>query len=338
MAGGRATTRGEAAYRRLATRLRQEVWDPLLPHVSTAKRVFVVPDGALHLVGFAALPTTAARYLVETGPLIHYLSTERDLVRSNGPPAGVGLLALGSPAYDQLGPAPSRPDGAFRGSRSDCEDFQSMRFEPLPASLGEVDTVVRLWNQAQAGTRRLIGAAATEAAFKAQAAGHRVLHLATHGFFLGERCRPNAHGAPLVLSGLILAGANQRHVASAEQEDGVLTAEEVAALDLRGLEWAVLSGCDTGLGEIRVGEGVFGLRRAFQVAGAGTVIMSLWTVGDQTTAQWMAQLYESRLTRRLSTADSVREASLAVLRQRRATGLSQHPFYWAGFVASGDWR
>lgn len=213
-----------------------------------------------------------------------------------------------------------------------------MRFEPLPASRDEVDTVVRLWNQTQAGTSRLTGAAATEAAFKAQAAGRRVLHLATHGFFLGGRCRPAARATPLLLSGLILAGANHRDEATAEQEDGVLTAEEVAALDLRGLEWAVLSGCATGLGEIRIGEGVFGLRRAFQVAGAGTVIMSLWAVGDQTTAQWMARLYESRLTEQLSTADSVREASLAVLRQRRANGLSPHPFYWAAFVASGDWR
>jgi CHAT domain-containing protein len=143
---------------------------------------------------------------------------------------------------------------------------------------------------------------------------------------------------PLLSSGLILAGANHRNAATPDQDDGVLTAEEVAALDLRGVEWAVLSGCDTGVGEVRVGEGVMGLRRAFQVAGAKTVIMSLWPVEDQATHQWMTTLYEGRLTKKLGTVNAVREASLAVLRQRRAKGLGAHPFYWAPFVAAGDWR
>ncbi len=118
----------------------------------------------------------------------------------------------------------------------------------------------------------------------------------------------------------------------------MLTAEEVAALNLNGVEWAVLSGCDTGVGEIRAGEGVFGLRRAFQVAGARTVIMSLWPVEDQATDQWMSALYEDRFTKKLSTVDAVREAGLAVLRVRRTKGLSAHPFYWAAFVGAGDWR
>ena len=118
----------------------------------------------------------------------------------------------------------------------------------------------------------------------------------------------------------------------------MLTAEEVAALNLNGVEWAVLSGCDTGVGEVRAGEGVFGLRRAFQVAGARTVIMSLWPVEDQATVRWMTALYEGRFMKKLSTVDAVREAGLAVLRERRATGLSAHPFYWAAFVGAGDWR
>ena len=118
----------------------------------------------------------------------------------------------------------------------------------------------------------------------------------------------------------------------------MLTAEEIAALNLNGVEWAVLSGCDTGVGEIRAGEGVFGLRRAFQVAGVKTVIMSLWTVEDQATRQWMAALYENRLVKKLATVDAVREASVTMLRQRRAKGISTHPLYWAAFVATGDWR
>jgi CHAT domain-containing protein len=112
----------------------------------------------------------------------------------------------------------------------------------------------------------------------------------------------------------------------------------VASLNLEGVEWAVLSACDTGVGEIKAGEGVFGLRRAFQVAGARTVIMSLWSVQDEATRQWMRALYINRLKRKLSTADAVHQASLTVLRARRTAKQSTHPFFWAGFVAAGDWR
>ena len=349
LAGGRATARSEAAYQAVAGELRRQVWDPLLPYLANTTQVFIVPDGALHLVSFAALPT-ASRYLVESGPLIHYVSAERDLIGTVRPsPAAGGLLAIGNPAFDA--PGVSQPATRSLGTaQSGCADLGLMQFEPLPASLNEVDDVVTLWGRARRATTRLTGSAASEAAFKAAAAGRQVLHLATHGFFLGGPCAP-ASGAssaaaaeraarltrenPLLLSGLILAGADAR---GADDEDGVLTAEEIAGLNLNGVEWAVLSGCDTGVGEIRAGEGVFGLRRAFQVAGAQTVIMSLWTVEDQSTRQWMAALYENRLVRKLGTADAVREASLTLLRQRRAKGISTHPLYWAGFVASGDWR
>jgi CHAT domain-containing protein len=204
----------------------------------------------------------------------------------------------------------------------------------------------------------LTAASASEGAFKAQARGNRVLHLATHGFFLGSECSADSGTRsvgglsrvtnmavnsataenPLLQSGLALAGANRRVRAAADEEDGILTAEEVAALNLDDTEWAVLSACDTGLGEIKNGEGVFGLRRAFQIAGVRTVIMSLWAVEDQTTHQWMRALYEARLRQKLDTAESVRTASLSVLRARQANGLSTQPFYWAAFVAAGDWR
>lgn len=140
------------------------------------------------------------------------------------------------------------------------------------------------------------------------------------------------------LSGLALAGANHRSSAESGAEDGILTAEEVVSLNLDGVEWAVLSACDTGLGRITAGEGVFGLRRAFQIAGVRTVIMSLWSVDDESTRLLMRSLYEGRLVRRLNTARAVRDASIAVLADRRAKGLSAHPFYWAGFVAAGSWR
>jgi CHAT domain-containing protein len=112
----------------------------------------------------------------------------------------------------------------------------------------------------------------------------------------------------------------------------------VTALNLRGVEWAVLSACDTGLGEVNADEGVLGLRRAFQIAGARTIIMSLWAVDDDAVRAWMHALYVGRLQQRLTTADAMHQASLDVLRKLRGRGSSTHPFYWAGFVAAGDWR
>ena len=141
-----------------------------------------------------------------------------------------------------------------------------------------------------------------------------------------------------MLSGLALAGANHRNGAVANKEDGILTAEEVASLPLTGIQWAVLSGCDTGKGAIMPGEGVLGLQRAFRIAGAQTVIMSLYPVQDESTMAWMEALYRARLVEGLSTSAAVRQASRAVLVARREVGKTTHPFYWGAFIASGDWR
>jgi CHAT domain-containing protein/tetratricopeptide (TPR) repeat protein len=358
MAGGTASKSGEASYRRVAGLLRQRVWDPLRDHLSNVTRVFVVPDGALNLVSLSALPTGESGYLLETGPVLHYLSAERDLVPAEeGGSIGQGLLAMGSPAFDEhTSAAGVGSEASFRGPRSACSDFQSMRFDPLPASSKEVNRVVALWDKSRSTPDSLLltGAAASESAFKAEAGGRRVLHAATHGFFLGGGCGstsgrsassppsgvPAAVAAenPLLLSGLILAGANHRDEAGPGEDDGVLTAEEIASLDLNGVEWAVLSACDTGVGQIKAGEGVFGLQRAFQIAGVRTVIMSLWAVEDRATSDWMTGLYHQRFVKGLSTVDAVHAASLGLLRRRRAAGLDTHPFYWAGFVAVGDWH
>jgi len=377
-APGRAQKRSEAEYRLAGARLRRAIWSPVAPYLTNVRRVFIVPDGALHLVNFAALPTGQSSYLLETGPRIHYLSAERDLVPVGlEETTGVGLLAIGAPAFQDANlfaalrspkkasevAAQDSASGArpFRGLRSSCDDFRAMQFEELSASARETDDVAALWQRSGGMLRgarssaavQLTGTAASESAFKLQAAGKRVLHLATHGFFLGGNCvsaleasrKPGEEGLfsptgenPLLLSGFALAGANQRQAAGPGEEDGILTAEEIATLDLSGVEWAVLSACDTGVGEVRAGEGVLGLRRAFQIAGARTLIMSLWPVEDQVTRDWMRRLYRARLVLGLATIDAVHQANLGTLRQRRAREQSTHPFYWAGFVAAGDWR
>ena len=350
-----AATDAERRYREASIVVRQLIWDPLASQVNAATRVFVVPDGLINLVKLAALPDGAG-YVLERQPILHYLTTERDLLipeREHGAPSA--LLAVGGPAFDERMPA-ATAQSALRGS--ECQSLAEVRFAGLPGSLNEVSDISALWPRSKSTDVTLLsGPAATESAVKRAVAGHRVVHLATHGFFLGSDCTPAAAGLravggiarsssvasvaaenPLLLTGLALAGANNRGGVALDQDEGLLTADEIAGLDLQGTEWAVLSACDTGLGEIKAGEGVFGLRRAFQIAGARTVIMSLWSVEDQSAREWMRALYEGRLRRNLDTAAAVREAGLSVLRARRARGQSTHPFYWAAFVAAGDWR
>jgi CHAT domain-containing protein len=384
MAPERSPKQAQALYRARASELRRKIWDPLMPHLRGATRIFVVPDGDLHLINFAALPIGNADYLVEKGPLIHYLSTERDLVVPRLPSRNEGMLVVGAPAFDATRMSAALTSGAksaegqassalqtFRGNRSACGEFRSMRFEPLIGSAKEAEQITALWKRGESqgqgkgsalrgavvenpGTvLHLSGAEASVTNFRQNAAGKRVIHLATHGFFLNAHCPSDLDSSPkpstqvqptdvsenpLLLTGLVFAGANHRQTAGREEDDGILTAEEIAAINLEGLEWAVLSACDTGLGEIKSGEGVLGLRRAFQIAGARTVIMSLWPVEDNSAREWMTTLYERRLVRGRDTAASVREASLQVLRHRRARNQSTHPFYWAGFVAAGDWH
>jgi CHAT domain-containing protein len=116
-----------------------------------------------------------------------------------------------------------------------------------------------------------------------------------------------------------------------------LTAEEVASLQLHGVDWVVLSACESGVGKPTPGEGLLGLRRAFTIAGARTLITSLWKVSDDATRGWMRELYRSRAAG-APTDEAVRRASLAMLEARQREGNSTHPFYWGGFIASGEWR
>jgi CHAT domain-containing protein/tetratricopeptide (TPR) repeat protein len=374
----------ESTCRRSGAALRRRIWDPLVPGLGNARKVFVVPDAALHLVSLASLPVGSSQYLVETGPLIHYLSTERDLVPAQSQ-HGEGILVVGNPAFDQAGklvvaanqqsgpgaPTTGTAGTRLRGARSACGTFQTLHFPPLPGSQQEAEDVAVLWKQSAAGGNaqimrgpvqpatgqllQMTGPDASLEAFEQRAPGKRVLHVATHAFFLEGSCEsavqrrldankrdesflPATAENPLLLSGLAFAGANRRASVKPGETDGILTAEEIAGINLEGVDWAVLSACDTGVGEIKVGEGVFGLRRAFQVAGAKTVIMSLWPVEDETTRQWMGTLYREHFLNGKDTAESVRAASLQILSQRRAKHQSTHPFYWGAFIAAGDWH
>ncbi|HSF14077.1 MAG TPA: CHAT domain-containing protein [Vicinamibacteria bacterium] len=357
----------ETALRSIGARLHGKAWQPLTAALGEDELLFLVPDGSLNLVNFGALPSEGNRYLIESGPLLHVLGTERDVVtlQDVGPKAH-GLLAFGGADFDAVTPGRSTRDTAtpeiytVSATRAlkECA-LETRRFSPLPGTMQEVSDIVEIWRGLGNGRGSrgeavsFTGIDASEANWKRHASSFRILHLATHGFFQGADCvdpRRGARGiggasAALIpsyhqyaLSGLALAGANRTGPLGPNQEDGFLTALEAASEDLSHVEWAVLSACDTGVAEVRAGEGTFGLRRAFAIAGVRTLIMSLWTVQDVDTPEWMRELYHARLRDSLGTAQAARRAGLNLLASRREKGLSTHPVFWGGFIASGDWK
>jgi CHAT domain-containing protein/tetratricopeptide (TPR) repeat protein len=351
---------------KIGAALRAAVWDGVESHVRDAKTVFIVPDGKLLFVNLGALPRNG-HYLVEDAPTLHLLNDERELL-AMAPASGSGnLLAIGGAEFGAAArsavPPSADPGADARAeSKSACIPGGMSSFAPLPGSLLEARDVADQWRLVAPShtSTTLTGLAASAAAFKTNAAHKTVLHLATHAFAYGMRCAPSqasaqvsgaatrgvlvnadsrsVEGSALQLAGLAFAGANRTSAAGDAENAGIVTAEEIGTLDLRGTVWAVLSACDTGVGRVLAGEGVLGLRYAFRSAGAHTVIMSLWDADDQATREWMHELYFARLQQKLNTADSVRAANISILHKRRALGLSTHPYYWAPFVAVGDWR
>jgi CHAT domain-containing protein/tetratricopeptide (TPR) repeat protein len=345
-------------YRDLGTRLRELVWDPVRAKAGSATRMYVVPDGALAAVNLLALPVGRDSWIAEAGPSIEELTRESDLV----PPhdhgrSGRGLLVLGDPAFDA---APrvqgdDQPLAALDGGlRSVLRDTDSLSLAPLPGSAEEVRMIADLWRSLDGAheARLLLGGEADEASFKREAPGKRVVHLATHGISLAGRrvgFEPNARAVGGVrvpersaldedrddLAALALAGAG-RHDPGNAGEDGWLTSEEVLSMDLDGVDWAVLSACETGVGDPQARESVQGLVRAFRLAGARVVVASLWQVDDLATRDWMTRFYGAHWRDGLSTADAVRAACRETIEARRDRGESVHPFYWGAFVATGS--
>lgn len=330
--GGLGSTRNEREYRDAGLELRKRIWDPLKSDLQNTKLVLVVPDGNLNMVPFSALPSGNG-YMVEQGPVVHILTSERDLLPTSRADKKTGLLAIGSPSFE-LARSDAGPNGVpdtLRGGEIKCEAFTRMEFHPLPASLSEVKEIsstFKRWN-AQEPEQMLTGDDATRARFLNAASHSRILHIATHAFVLDKSC---GDGNPLLHSGLVFAGANS------SRNSSILTAQQIASLDLAGVDWAVLSACDTGNGELMEGEGVVGLERSFRVAGAKSVVMTLWPVDDEVTREFMRGLYAERFGRHATTADAVWNSARKMLKERQAAGKSTHPWYWAGFVGAGGWE
>ncbi|MFI5386476.1 MAG: CHAT domain-containing protein [Fimbriimonadales bacterium] len=283
-------------YRAAATRLRQRLVDPLQTAMTGVKSLTICPDGELNRLSFEALPLDNGRYLAQDF-VVSYICSCRDLLAEPSV-HGDGVAIFSGPDYD------SPPTGGVSESVRPPESI-SVRFGRLEGAEKEGQEIQQELTGGTLGPVRLFsGSDASESKFRGIKC--RILHFATHGFVLPLRppeertigvsqgniqvARVHVHDNPLARSGLALAGANHA-TETASGDDGWLTAAEIVDSDLSGTDLVVLSACDTGLGQVRTGEGVFGLRRAFRLAGARNVIMSLVEVADEPTRAFMRDFY-----------------------------------------------
>lgn len=283
----------------------------------------MAPGGALALIPFEALINGDGRYLIEEVATT-YLTSGRDLVSPRAAATTGPALIVAAPDYDASA-------GAGAGAAL------NHRFAPLPGAEREAERLLRHLPEA----RVLAGADATKQALLALESP-RVLHVATHGFFLGDvHADPEAgsrgltltgagrslvqlgEGDPMLRSGLALAGANR-------DAEGLLTAVEATSLNLAGTSLVVLSACETGVGEVSSSQGTFGLQRSVLLAGAETLVMSLWSVSDDATEATMDGYYR-RLVAGGGRSEALRQAKLELLADQGTA----HPYYWAPFVALG---
>ena len=345
--------------KQVARRLDEQIMRPVRRLLGETRTVFLSPDGALNLIPFGALVDEQNRYLLENYSLT-YLTSGRDLLRLQvTTESKQGPVVMANPQFDQINAVPSVPTSEV-GSRS--IDFARVHFGPLKGTAEEAEALARILPNVKV----LTGAEATEAFLK-KLTGPSILHVATHGFFLPdqpEETVAEVRGVglatrrtsavhrenPFIRSGLALAGANRRQ--GKDGEDGILTALEASGLDLWGTKLVVLSACETGLGEVKNGEGVYGLRRALVLAGSESQVISLWQVSDEATRDLMVAFYKRLQAGEARTA-ALSAVQLEMLRSNdqtqagdtRGVALASgtkkdrsHPFFWASFIQSGDWR
>jgi CHAT domain-containing protein len=322
----------------LARKLDRQVMAPIRPLLGDARHLLLSPDGQLTLIPFEALKDEQNKYLIQRYAF-SYLTSGRDLLRFQLPAnSRYNPVVFANIDYDQQEIATA---SAMRGSENRrSADLASLQFGSLGNTLEEANKIKGIFPD----TKIISGKQATEAVIK-QLQAPSILHLATHGFFVPDqqvdliadnfnKQLPKALNLenPLLRSGLALAGINNRTKALSNNNDGVLTALEVAGLNLRGTQLVVLSACETGLGDVKVGDGLYGLRRALVIAGSQSQVLSLWIVDDAGTKDLMVKYYQHLKTGK-GRHEALREAQMQLLK----TPGYEHPYYWASFVPSGDW-
>lgn len=322
--------------------LHQILWQPLESYLAGVKRVHLSPSELLHRVPFGSLQARDNQYLAEKYE-IHYYSSTRDLLKDQLEEKSYGdMILMGHILYDledEQGDNKGE-DLAFRGENQPIRNGVN----PLPQTLEEVKWIENLGRQAGLKTTLLTIDAASEDNLQSfvQENAPGIFHFATHGVFLpplekehtdlipSSRDRLRSSDNPLQRSGIMLYGANETWTKGKRRlrsgEDGILTGMEVTALDLQNTGLVVLSACSSGLGKIHNSEGVFGLQRAFKLAGVNHVIASLWDVGDMATKELMIAFYNNLLTKKQHPVVALHHAKASL----REAGYE--PVDWAGFI------
>ncbi len=357
IAGDSGSTDDQKAITDTGKALAALIWRPIEKHVGKGVgRVVICPDGALAAVPYAALPgRKAGSYLMDDLTITHVMSAQDLVPRKDRGRVGQGALLVGGVDYEKAEATPERVVRSERVRRVASKDRagSGTRFAPLPGTLVEAQGLRAKLGEAT--STLLVGAAATETALRNEAQGKRFVHIATHGFARenlrsglksrnagawmnaeAERALAAEHD-PLLLSGLALAGVNNR--SGGAGDDGVFTALEASYLDLDSAQLITLSACETARGTAAAGEGVLGLVQGFQLAGAKQVVASLWKVDDDATTRMMLDLYDRLLTSKKAAPlpDALRAAARAL--RDGGDGKDTSKFarvrYWAAFVAYG---
>ncbi len=336
--------------------LNQVLWKQLEPHLEGIHTIYYAPSGLLHRINFGAIPinnsqTVADRFEVyhlgSTRQLIyphktpkytlidaylfggiHYETTSTELIE-NAPQSDLDSESITLSQTDELLNAQVL-GGSFRSLRGDDWGY-------LEWTERETNDIQKILEKSDVKVTVQKGYDASEEAFKQigqKEPSPRILHLATHGYFFPDADTTAASGFraskhPLIRSGLILAGANAAWKGNAPEsgEDGILTAYEIAKMDLRNTELVVLSACETGLGDIEGNEGVYGLQRAFKIAGAKYLLMSLWKVNDAEAYEFMTTFYKAWQEQGKSIPEAYQVAQAHMRLQQ-----PNNPRSWAGFV------
>jgi CHAT domain-containing protein len=322
--------------------LSEKLWSPIAAKIpQQVNRLIISPDGELNFLSFAALLDAQGKFLAETHD-ISYMGSARDLVRETKSMPSRTLRLFANPAFQR---APSEVKGTQLTMRSaEIDLFGQLQLPPLPGTEKESAEIQKIATDDGWQLQTFSQEQADEQALR-KTKNPGILHLATHGFYLNsfapapldsrgmsvislEKAKLNTNGVdPMRASGIALAGAQStlkswsERKAPSPEADGVLTAEEVAALDLDGTWLVTLSACETGVGEARSGEGVLGLRRSFMMAGAENLLMTLWPVSDQTTSEIMADFYREALKTRNAPGSLAKVQREWLVKLRKEKGL-----------------
>ena len=336
----------------------EKVWEPVLETIGDTPYVYLIPDGTLNILPFNALISIDEEYLIQTHDL-HILTSGRDLLPNEYNLAQGEYLIVAGPDYDsedvlsreELDVAQGKRSAALKlGIRGVGGGLRGLSFAPLPGAEREGRIITDQLQENEEASAMFFGQQAQEIVLADITEPPEILHLATHGFFLeaddtllnrilkAQRSAdihvPPPGDNPLLRAGLAFAGINNNAQFLGDIDtvnDGVLTALEVLDLNISGTRLVVLSACETGLGEIHEGEGVYGLRRSFQEAGVAEVVSSLWEVSDAGTQALMTDFYE-RILQGVPARDALRETQLEMLDSPEWG----YPYVWSAFMIVGN--